>query len=145
MQSLNFFFGIQLGTLVFRYTDKSSSTLRYTPIQWHSYKQQTGGGGGGQGQIGTFLSKYKHGIKDYFFIVLIMQSITSKGTYFIKSIPEDEDYLIFLFIIDHSVYDDLLPYLEIKSEKLFDSKLGKMFFKQLSFISGLGDLTRSLM
>ena len=143
MQSLNFFFGIQLGTLVFRYTDKSSSTLRYTPIQWHSYKQQTGGEG--RFKLRPFLSKYKHGTKDYFFIVLIMQSITSKGTYFLKSIPEDEDYQIFLFIIDHSVYDDLLPYLEIKSEKLFDSKLGKMFFKQLSFISGLGDLTRSLM
>ena len=30
MQSFNFFYGIKLGVLVFRHTDNSSSTLRYT-------------------------------------------------------------------------------------------------------------------
>ena len=30
MQSFNFFLGIKLGVLIFRHTDNSSSTLRYT-------------------------------------------------------------------------------------------------------------------
>ena len=30
----------------------------------------------------------------------------------IKSIPEDEDSLIFFYIINHSVCDQLLPYLK---------------------------------
>ena len=37
IQSFNFFFGIQLGVLVWRHTDNSSSTLRYTYIQGRSY------------------------------------------------------------------------------------------------------------
>ena len=40
IQSFNFFFGIQLGILVLRYTGNSSSALQYT---W------TGGGSGGRG------------------------------------------------------------------------------------------------
>ena len=37
MQNFNFFFGIQLGVLVLRYRDNSSSTLRYT-YMYISYK-----------------------------------------------------------------------------------------------------------
>ena len=38
--------------------------------------------------------------------------LASKGIYFLKTIPEDEYSLIFFYIIDHSVCDQLLPYLE---------------------------------
>ena len=39
--------------------------------------------------------------------------LASKGIYFLKSIPEDEDCLFFFYyIIDHSVCDQLIPYLE---------------------------------
>ena len=41
-----------------------------------------------------------------------MMFLASKGIYFLKSIPEDEDHLIFFYIIDHSVCYQLLPYLE---------------------------------
>ena len=57
-------------------------------------------------------------------------------------------YSIF-YIIDHS--DQLLhgtmvtSISEIKSEKVFDNILGKMFFKKPSYISGLGDLIPSIM
>ena len=36
----NFFFGMQLGVLVLRHTDKSSSTLRYTHMYMSYYKAQ---------------------------------------------------------------------------------------------------------
>ena len=40
MQNFNFFFGIQLGVLVLRHTDNSSSTLRYTHMYMSYYKAQ---------------------------------------------------------------------------------------------------------
>ena len=40
MQSFNFFFGMQLGVLVLRHADKSSSTLRYTHMYMSYYKAQ---------------------------------------------------------------------------------------------------------
>ena len=40
MQSLNFFFGIQLEAIVLRHTDYSSSTLRYTHMYMSYYKAQ---------------------------------------------------------------------------------------------------------
>ena len=38
--------------------------------------------------------------------------LASKGIYFLKSITENEDSPIFFYITNHSVYDQLLPYLE---------------------------------
>ena len=56
IQSFNFFFGIQLGILVLRYTGNSFSALRYT---W------TGEWKGGRFKSGSFLyHKYKRGIKE---------------------------------------------------------------------------------
>ena len=45
-------------------------------------------------------------------VMLLAKILTSKRTYFLKNIPEDEDSLIFFYIIDHSVCDQLLPYLK---------------------------------
>ena len=41
-----------------------------------------------------------------------MMVLASKVIYFLKSIPEDEDSLIFFSIIGHSACDQLLPYLD---------------------------------
>ena len=49
-----------------------------------------------------------------------MMLLASKGIYFLKSIPEDEDSPIFFFYhIEHSVCDQLLPYLEKNPKKCF--------------------------
>ena len=49
------------------------------------------------------------------YFMYVSSDITSKRTYFLKSIPEVENslfYFILFYIIDHSVYDQLLPYLK---------------------------------
>ena len=46
-----------------------------------------------------------------------MMLLASKGIYFLKSIPEGKDSLIFFYIIEHSVCDQLLSYLEQNPKK----------------------------
>ena len=49
------------------------------------------------------------------YFMYVSSDIISKTTYFLKSIPEVENslfYFILFYIIDHSVYDQLLPYLK---------------------------------
>ena len=49
------------------------------------------------------------------------------------------------YIIDHTVCDQLVtPTSETKSKNVIDNILGKMFFKQQPYTSGLGDLTPSI-
>ena len=44
--------------------------------------------------------------------MFLAKKITSKRTYFLKSIPEVEDLHFNFYIIDHSVCDQLLQYLK---------------------------------
>ena len=49
------------------------------------------------------------------YFMYVSSDIISKRTYFLKSIPEVENslfYFILFYITDHSVYDQLLPYLK---------------------------------
>ena len=45
-------------------------------------------------------------------MMLLAKKLTSKSTYFLKSFPEDKDSLFLFYINDHSVCDELLPYLK---------------------------------
>ena len=45
-------------------------------------------------------------------MMLLAKLLTSKWTYFIKSISEDEDSIFFIYIIEPSLCDELLPYLK---------------------------------
>ena len=68
-------------------------------------------------------------------ISLKLLSLTSKRTYFLKSIPEVEDSLFYflLSIIVSSIIVSVISYshiiFEVKSEEVFDNIFGKMFFK----------------
>ena len=55
---------------------------------------------------------YKNTSKITSKIMLLAKKLTSKWTYFLKGTPEDEDCQFFFYIIDHSVCDELLPYLK---------------------------------
>ena len=77
-------------------------------------------------------------------MMLPAKILTSKETYFLKNIPEHEDSLIFFYIIDHSVCDQFSHIWNKIRQEVTDRKLGKMFFKWQSYISGLEKLTRSI-
>ena len=72
-------------------------------------------------------TKYKNSyIKN---MMLIAKQLTSKGTYFLKSIPEDEDSPFYFLYCRSWCLWSVTPISDIKSEKVFDNILGKMVFK----------------
>ena len=62
-------------------------------------------------------------------MMILAKQLTSKGTYFLKSVSEDEDCLFYFLYYQPKCLWSVTPISEIKSEKLFDKKLRKMFFK----------------
>ena len=59
----------------------------------------------------------------------LAKQLTSKRTYLLKSIPEDKEFLFYFLYYRPECLWSVTPISEIKSEKVFDNLLGKMFFK----------------